>query len=48
MKVLMCIVGFIAGLIVGRVIYIVIDETIKRYRFKKEIENELNKKETEL
>ena len=45
---LLCIIGLVVGVIVGRIIYIVIDETIKRHRFYKEIEDELNKIDDEL
>ena len=48
MKLLLCIISLVVGVIVGRIIYIVVDETIKRHRFYKEIEDELNKIDDEL
>lgn len=48
MKILLCIIGLVVGVVVGRIIYIVVDETIKRHRFYKEIEDELNKIDNEL
>ena len=48
MKLLLCIIGLVVGVVVGRIIYIVVDETIKRRRFYKEIEDELNKIDDEL
>ena len=48
MKLLLCIIGLVVGVVVGRIIYIVDDETIKRHRFYKEIEDELNKIDDEL
>lgn len=48
MKLLLCIISLVVGVVIGRIIYIVVDETIKRHRFYKEIEDELNKIEDEL
>ena len=48
MKLLLCIIGLVVGVIIGRIIYIVVDETIKRRRFFKEMEDELNKIDDEL
>ena len=48
MKLLLCIIGLVVGVVVGRIIYIVVDETIKRHRFYKEIEDKLNKIDDEL
>ena len=48
MKLLLCIIGLVVGVVVGRIIYIVVDETIKRRRFFKEMEDELNKIDDEL
>ena len=48
MKLLLCIIGLVVGVVVGRIIYIVVDETIKRHRYDKEIEDELNKIDDEL
>ena len=44
MKLLLCIIGLVVGVVVGRIIYIVVDASIKRHRFYKEIEDELNEK----
>lgn len=48
MKLLLCIIALVVGIVIGRIIYIVVDETIKRHRFYKEIEDELNKIDDEL
>lgn len=48
MKLLLCIIGLVVGVVIGRIIYIVVDETIKRHRFYKEIEDELDKIDDEL
>lgn len=44
---LFIIVAILGGIIVGRFIYIMIDEAIKSYRFKKEIKMELDRLEKE-
>ena len=48
MELLLCIISLVIGVVAGRIIYIVVDETIKRHRFYKEIEDELNKIDDEL
>ena len=48
MELLLCIISLVVRVVVGRIIYIVVDETIKRHRFYKEIEDELNKIDDEL
>lgn len=47
MKELLGISVFILGIIVGRFIYIMIDEAIKSHRFNKEIKIELDRLEKE-